>query len=1608
MLNPSDGGSVDGDAIICVSKVNSGMGDADGHAVCQTRPPVAHHSSLFANRRAEQPAPSEPPLTVPLLDNNAPSSIATSDRACSDDAGDVLTRWNAWRRGYRKGGDADVERYLQDLQAGWLGPEHYCQIERNPDQNGDDYWFDDEVPIMPRWVNGIRHRGPKCLLGPESIREWDWALLSDKYGYYQGEPTEAQAEADARKLTEFSAAEPRRDPISVVGAQEPMDEDQYDAAVDEPMAVDESMADSAAVDAPMADLAVDDVPMDDATDGAGAAAPPLHLQRALNALVAGLTVDECAGKLNIKSSTAWSYYSKALKYVSPDVVRCALLNLVDSDMVRVFASWTSDARDASLQVLLQRLRDNLPRNGRFCQIAEANARSQIWFVKQALLWLPADEFSGRASEAAGGPQFEAASANAAMLLKPNAAHAPQYSLMKTPWRTTHLDADSERLPEMRSPGYEWFQPGMHTQFSKGDFLVVQALKGVGKSYITRQFSKTLLRHSYGRVVYVVSRQTYGTNLTGELRRMFEEEHVWDYQETAENRQRFPIKDCHQHIVISLQSLQLMDGIGNVVLVVLDEIRTTGDAIGGKTMEKKVSNISGLQRMCTAVPYLVGMDADIEFLSIDATKDVCQLFAPGRAVHHVKLSGQPQHLRRTFARCWDQTIGRGKNKSNPGKRTFRRKLIRALEAWKEAYECGDFSKRVAICISTRTQADEIIKLLNSFGTPFEIYRGDSCKNIKARDLQHPDFHWEPLGGLLFTTSLSVGVDPQTVKFARVFGMTSRTGCGIRDVVQAFGRFGRSVDYPLDDNEIVLLIHGMRPKASFFEDGTLNMQTVMELFDQCLASLLKEQQHCMGYTLQLADAAGEPAVFRPLQLQALRVQAWNDAARKMQQSHHNELVLHALYNAGYTPSTDDGEVEDGDEPKLPEGRWEGISKQTAFTSLPDHRTSPVRYEWALKHIAEKGVEQFFDDCYGVRLSTGNAAPNQSGTEAWLWELHKTLDHIGQLPPPLTGLSGEELAEAVGDVKTLKCAATTLKEFYLNVTSMVRNAEVRVLGGQELLRRDHVRTKNQEVQIEHAMQNGGMPGIRFDLMQQAAVILGVPNFYEPFTVPEAFLQLLRAKPTGLQWRAAGQKKNVKKPNQLLKNDALANALRNQTEFTQEEWDTFGVKKLRPSHKILSGTTYFEPVVPEGMKSFYQIAEKLHVGGRQDSVKAIVDRLVEHVGCVSIVSELRPNGEARQLIGFRTERRLPEIADAIFVKSSRLGRPVRVGEWEALHYAEDERDAERVGAAIEGVLVEPPAPEPHVISPADRARCKLERYEASMLRDELRAVDEKETLTRYESGCQTWLRDFRGVPSRTVDGEVEHLTVFSQRKIGLGRRYASGASGQNCPSKLYKRLQGHRLREADISNANPNWTLQLLRQVNVSEKELPSLIEYVETDGGRDRIVAALAEHYEVPKPLAKKLVLAIVTGGTVEGWRAACRDEGAAVPNDNGVPIFIEDLQAEMTKHRSKIFQHPRFKDGIDDLRREVKSRHQFLSRDQMERKLFAQCLQRLEDHTLSLVDERLTSMGWTVEMLKFDALLVVDRADRTFADDLAKAVRDVIDTLSITFTMKETDFFTGGGE
>ena len=62
-----------------------------------------------------------------------------------------------------------------------------------------------------------------------------------------------------------------------------------------------------------------------------------------------------------------------------------------------------------------------------------------------------------------------------------------------------------------------------------------------------------------------------------------------------------------------------------------------------------------------------------------------------------------------------------------------------------------------------------------------------------------------------------------------------------------------------------------------------------------------------------------------------------------------------------------------------------------------------------------------------------------------------------------------------------------------------------------------------------------------------------------------------SGLKWRKA---KSEKPSNgQELMNEKLAEALATKTEFTQAEWDAFGIEVLHMDHFIQSGASCFQP---------------------------------------------------------------------------------------------------------------------------------------------------------------------------------------------------------------------------------------------------------------------------------------------------------------------------------------------------------------------------------------------------------------------------------------------------
>ena len=69
-----------------------------------------------------------------------------------------------------------------------------------------------------------------------------------------------------------------------------------------------------------------------------------------------------------------------------------------------------------------------------------------------------------------------------------------------------------------------------------------------------------------------------------------------------------------------------------------------------------------------------------------------------------------------------------------------------------------------------------------------------------------------------------------------------------------------------------------------------------------------------------------------------------------------------------------------------------------------------------------------------------------------------------------------------------------------------------------------------------------------------------------------LTLGKPTGLKWLQAGNEQ-MSEGRELSGCPALADALQSQTEFSQQEWDAFGIDDLRVDHYVKAGAHHYRP---------------------------------------------------------------------------------------------------------------------------------------------------------------------------------------------------------------------------------------------------------------------------------------------------------------------------------------------------------------------------------------------------------------------------------------------------
>ena len=77
-----------------------------------------------------------------------------------------------------------------------------------------------------------------------------------------------------------------------------------------------------------------------------------------------------------------------------------------------------------------------------------------------------------------------------------------------------------------------------------------------------------------------------------------------------------------------------------------------------------------------------------------------------------------------------------------------------------------------------------------------------------------------------------------------------------------------------------------------------------------------------------------------------------------------------------------------------------------------------------------------------------------------------------------------------------------------------------------------------------------------------------------------------SGLNWRKFGSDKP--KEGVEVKNERLAETLKEKTEFTRQEWEEFRISNLRPDSYIKSGDSYFQPADGASKQYFKNLRKK------------------------------------------------------------------------------------------------------------------------------------------------------------------------------------------------------------------------------------------------------------------------------------------------------------------------------------------------------------------------------------------------------------------------------------
>ena len=520
----------------------------------------------------------------------------------------------------------------------------------------------------------------------------------------------------------------------------------------------------------------------------------------------------------------------------------------------------------------------------------------------------------------------------------------------------HVELPCEYVPAIGS--VEDFAPERN-----GAILAIAAGCGTGKSTRFREFMEVVwAERPHARVLLLSANILYGTNLSSELRGKFLDRRVGFYKDTgtSTSTRGEELAECDV-VVCSLESLHLVIG-QQFEMCLIDEVRSIGRLIGGATMNN-FDNHRLLTRICVETPRVVACDADLLFKVHDTepaplAKDFINDIAHGRPVVCASMTGpRPAHL----ARRWRAFFKH--KKAVAGDEEWWRELSQACDAWHANHE-----HRIAVCVGTKRQLKQVCAFFEEKGVPWKPYCGDSNDEAK-RGLNDPDREWEALGALVFTTTLSIGVDPKSVRFARCFMWTHHAGCELLPMFQAIHRFGRSPNAPLL-NDVVDVLLGCPPpelQAALVQSGKTAPAHTPTFEEQRGLVTRRRGERAQAYAQMMvcggggvADARGPAAVTDSL----LQVMAHSKLESELKKCQHYELFTRICAHYGWERVADAGGGGGGGDGEEEEGAPLHTDPDDMFLGLMGKLE---QYEWALRYILRHDVSAFFDQCYGAATDT-----------------------------------------------------------------------------------------------------------------------------------------------------------------------------------------------------------------------------------------------------------------------------------------------------------------------------------------------------------------------------------------------------------------------------------------------------------------------------------------------------------------------------------------------------------------------------------------------------------------------------------------------------------------